>query len=92
MTQLLGNGGQPKCCQPTLTKYGDLYTRYLATTSPLVHTNKLHKMDNKSIRPVFTLELNYKIITGLVTIGKYDGTHPCLTAATSADKVTLFFK
>lgn len=41
----------------------------------------------KQIRPVFTLELNYKIIPGLVTIGKYDGTHPCLTAATTADKV-----
>lgn len=39
------------------------------------------------VRPVFTLELNYKIIPGLVTIGKYDGTHSCITAATSTDKV-----
>ncbi|KAB0804754.1 hypothetical protein PPYR_01724 [Photinus pyralis] len=44
---------------------------------------------DKIIRPVFTLELNYKIVPGLVTIGKYDGTHPCLTAATTADKVLI---
>ncbi|KAJ8947859.1 hypothetical protein NQ318_010005 [Aromia moschata] len=42
---------------------------------------------NPVLRPVFTLELNYKIIPGLVTLGKYDGTHPSLTAATSTDKV-----
>ncbi|EFA06343.1 Bardet-Biedl syndrome 2 protein homolog [Tribolium castaneum] len=44
---------------------------------------------DKQIRPVFTLELNHKIVPGLVTIGKYDGTHPCLTAATTADKVLI---
>ncbi|KAJ8927775.1 hypothetical protein NQ314_019724 [Rhamnusium bicolor] len=44
---------------------------------------------DKLIRPVFTLELNYKILPGLVTLGKYDGTHPCLTAATSNDKVLI---
>lgn len=44
---------------------------------------------DKAIRPVFTLELNYKIIPSLITIGKYDGTHPCLTAATFADKVCI---
>ncbi|XP_022913757.2 BBSome complex member BBS2-like [Onthophagus taurus] len=43
----------------------------------------------KQIRPVFTLDLNYKIIPGLVTIGKYDGTHPCITAATTADKILI---
>lgn len=42
---------------------------------------------DKFVRPVFTLELNYKIIGGLVTVGKYDGIHPCITAATTADKV-----
>lgn len=42
---------------------------------------------DKLIRPVFTLELEHKLVPGLVTIGKYDGTHPCLTAATTADKV-----
>ncbi|KAF5291934.1 hypothetical protein FQA39_LY14166 [Lamprigera yunnana] len=44
---------------------------------------------DKVIRPVFTLELNYKIVAGLVTIGKYDGTHPCLSAVTTADKVLI---
>ncbi|KAK9872406.1 hypothetical protein WA026_017865 [Henosepilachna vigintioctopunctata] len=44
---------------------------------------------DKSIRPVFTLELNYKIVPGLVTVGKYDGTHPCLSAATTTDKVVI---
>lgn len=43
----------------------------------------------KQIRPVFTLELGYKIVAGLVTIGKYDGTHACLTAATTTDKARL---
>ncbi|KAJ8966048.1 hypothetical protein NQ317_018129 [Molorchus minor] len=37
----------------------------------------------------FTLELNYKIVPGLVTLGKYDGTHPSITAATSTDKVLI---
>ncbi|XP_066249120.1 Bardet-Biedl syndrome 2 protein-like [Euwallacea similis] len=44
---------------------------------------------DKHIRPVFTLELGHKILPGLVTIGKYDGTHPCLTAATNTDKVLI---
>ncbi|CAG9764410.1 unnamed protein product [Ceutorhynchus assimilis] len=43
----------------------------------------------KQVRPVFTLELGHKILPGLVTIGKYDGTHPCLTAATNTDKVLI---
>lgn len=37
--------------------------------------------------PIFTLNLNHKILPGHVTIGKYDGTHSCLTATTSADQV-----
>lgn len=41
----------------------------------------------KIIRPVFNLEVSYQIVPGLVTIGKYDGTHPCMTAATVTDKV-----
>lgn len=40
-----------------------------------------------TIRPVFTFDLNSKIVPGRVTVGKYDGTHPCLTVATTADKV-----
>jgi len=42
-----------------------------------------------SVKPVFSFNLNSKIIDGKVTIGKYDGTHSCLTAATSADKVSI---
>ena len=37
--------------------------------------------------PVFTLKLNHKINPRMVTIGKYDGTHPNLTAGTTAGKV-----
>lgn len=48
-------------------------------------------MDIK-IRPVFNLELSYQIIPGIVTIGKYDGTHPCMTAATPTDKVSYIQK
>ena len=29
--------------------------------------------------PIFTLNLNKKILPGRVTIGEYDGKHPCLT-------------
>lgn len=42
---------------------------------------------NLSVKPVFSFNLNHKTTPGIVTIGKYDGTHACLTAATSADKV-----
>nr|XP_023027208.1 Bardet-Biedl syndrome 2 protein homolog [Leptinotarsa decemlineata] len=44
---------------------------------------------DKLIGPVFNLELNYKIVPGLVTLGRYDGAHPCLTAATTTDKVLI---
>lgn len=37
--------------------------------------------------PIFTLKLGHKIHTRRVTIGKYDGEKPCLTAATTAGKV-----
>ncbi|KAK7870413.1 hypothetical protein R5R35_003747 [Gryllus longicercus] len=39
--------------------------------------------------PLFTLNLNHKILPGRVTIGKYDGSHACLTVATTADKVLV---
>ncbi|MGH0148366.1 UNVERIFIED_CONTAM: hypothetical protein FKN15_012687 [Acipenser sinensis] len=39
--------------------------------------------------PVFTLKLNHKINPHMVTVGKYDGMHPCLTAATQAGKVFI---
>lgn len=38
--------------------------------------------------PVFTLKLRHKISPRMVAIGRYDGTHPCLAAATQAGKVT----
>lgn len=39
--------------------------------------------------PLFSLQLRHNIIPRLVTIGKYDGSHHCLTAATSENKVSL---
>uniref|UniRef100_A0A672NDN1 BBSome complex member BBS2 n=1 Tax=Sinocyclocheilus grahami TaxID=75366 RepID=A0A672NDN1_SINGR len=39
--------------------------------------------------PIFTLKLNHKINPRMVAIGKYDGIHPCLTAATQAGKVFI---
>ncbi|PNF42358.1 Bardet-Biedl syndrome 2 protein-like protein [Cryptotermes secundus] len=39
--------------------------------------------------PIFTFSLNHKLLPGRVTIGKYDGTHSCFTAATAADKVLV---
>lgn len=46
---------------------------------------------NLSVKPVFSFNLNHKTTPGIVTIGKYDGTHACLTAATSADKVSFVY-
>ncbi|XP_069757157.1 BBSome complex member BBS2 [Narcine bancroftii] len=39
--------------------------------------------------PVFSLKLNHRINPRMVTVGKYDGIHPCLTAATQAGKVFI---
>ncbi|XP_071957615.1 BBSome complex member BBS2-like [Antedon mediterranea] len=39
--------------------------------------------------PIFTLRLNNNINPRMVTIGKYDGEHPNLTAATMAGKVFI---
>ncbi|XP_064016563.1 Bardet-Biedl syndrome 2 protein isoform X3 [Pogoniulus pusillus] len=39
--------------------------------------------------PVFTLKLNHKILPRMVALGRYDGTHPCLAAATQAGKVFI---
>ncbi|CAG0880919.1 unnamed protein product [Cyprideis torosa] len=39
--------------------------------------------------PIFTLNLNHKVLPGKVTIGSYDGKHPCLTAATAGEKVFI---
>ena len=40
-----------------------------------------------SLVPVFTLKLKHKILPEMVTVGKYDGKHPCLTCATAGSKV-----
>lgn len=39
--------------------------------------------------PIFTLKLNHKINPRMVTVGKFDAVHPCLTAATQAGKVRV---
>ncbi|XP_049720070.1 Bardet-Biedl syndrome 2 protein isoform X3 [Elephas maximus indicus] len=39
--------------------------------------------------PVFTLKLRHKISPRMVAVGRYDGTHPCLAAATQADKIFI---
>ncbi|XP_073968440.1 BBSome complex member BBS2-like isoform X1 [Rhodnius prolixus] len=39
--------------------------------------------------PLYTLQLKQKILSGRVTIGKYDGSHSCITAATTGDKVMI---
>uniref|UniRef100_A0A8D0TVB6 Bardet-Biedl syndrome 2 protein homolog n=1 Tax=Sus scrofa TaxID=9823 RepID=A0A8D0TVB6_PIG len=39
--------------------------------------------------PVFTLKLRHKISPRMVAVGRYDGTHPCLAAATQAGKVFI---
>jgi Bardet-Biedl syndrome 2 protein len=44
---------------------------------------------NEMIVPIFSLKLNNKICARTVTIGKYDGVHPCLTAGTLAGKVNV---
>lgn len=49
-------------------------------------------MQISSAQPVFKLELNHKVTPGVVTIAKYDGTHPCLTACAGYDKVGTWFK
>nr|XP_006641485.1 PREDICTED: Bardet-Biedl syndrome 2 protein isoform X1 [Lepisosteus oculatus] len=39
--------------------------------------------------PVFTLKLNHRINPRMVAVGRFDGVHPCLTAATQAGKVFI---
>ena len=39
--------------------------------------------------PIFTLNLNQRLLPGRVTLGEFDGRHPCLAAATTAEKVCL---
>ncbi|XP_014663273.1 PREDICTED: Bardet-Biedl syndrome 2 protein homolog isoform X2 [Priapulus caudatus] len=39
--------------------------------------------------PVFDFKLKHRINPRMVTVGKYDGIHPCLTAATTGGKVFI---
>ncbi|BES93022.1 Bardet-Biedl syndrome 2 protein homolog [Nesidiocoris tenuis] len=39
--------------------------------------------------PLYTIFLKHRILPGRVTIGKYDGSHSCITAATSGDRVLI---
>ncbi|XP_059059038.1 Bardet-Biedl syndrome 2 protein homolog [Achroia grisella] len=46
-------------------------------------------MQVSTVQPVFKLELNHKVTPNVVTIAKYDGTHPCLTASAGYDKIII---
>nr|XP_021200190.2 Bardet-Biedl syndrome 2 protein homolog [Helicoverpa armigera] len=46
-------------------------------------------MQLSTVQPVFKLELNHKVTPDVVTIAKYDGTHPCLTASAGYDKIII---
>lgn len=39
--------------------------------------------------PAFQFSLSHQVLQGLVTVGKYDGKHPCLTAGTTAGKILI---
>ncbi|KAF7242751.1 Bardet-Biedl syndrome 2 protein, partial [Varanus komodoensis] len=39
--------------------------------------------------PVFTLKLRHRILPRMVALGRFDGAHPCLAAATQASKVFI---
>ena len=41
----------------------------------------------RMLPPVFTFNLGHRELAGRVTVGRYDGKHPCLTAATVGEKV-----
>ena len=41
------------------------------------------------LRTIFTFNLREKILEGRVAIGTFDGTNPCLVAATNGDKVLI---
>ena len=57
-----------------------LVTLYTGFLPPSIQTEQM-------LLPIFTLNLGQKMLPGRVTIGEYDGKHPCLTAATGAEKV-----
>ena len=54
-------------------------------TAPLTPLSQRATM----LLPIFTLNLNQRVLPGRVTLGEFDGRHPCLAAATTAEKVCL---
>ena len=46
-------------------------------------------LDNhhQMLTPIFTLNVGHRLLPGRVTLGEFDGKHPCLAAATIAEKV-----
>lgn len=67
---------------PTVpTNYSNLENKTLRSSV------NFKKMQFSTVQPVFKLELNHKVTPGVVTIAKFDGTHPCLTASAGFDKV-----
>ena len=55
-----------------------------------IHPWAVFRATNKMFVPIFTLNLNQKVLPGRVTVGEYDGKQACLTAATTAEKVRKF--
>jgi Bardet-Biedl syndrome 2 protein len=41
------------------------------------------------MNPAFQFSLGHQVLQGLVSVGRYDGKHPCLTAGTNAGKVLI---
>lgn len=39
--------------------------------------------------PAFQFALGHQVLQGLVTVGRYDGKRPCLSAGTTAGKVLI---
>lgn len=40
-------------------------------------------------KPLFTINLNHRIIAGKIAYGKFDGQHYCMVAVISEDKVKI---
>ncbi len=45
--------------------------------------------EDTMFKPVFTLNLQQKVLPGRVAVGEFDGSRPCLAAATTAEKVFI---
>ncbi|XP_072141745.1 BBSome complex member BBS2-like isoform X8 [Dermacentor andersoni] len=66
--------------------------RTVATATALINVRAPAMSCSKgrdNLVPQFTFQLNHKVLARRVTVGKYDGLHPCITAATASDKVLV---